>query len=55
MSPLGGIFDYQSSALGFEALSAFFMIAYGAVVMWVSSHSASPAVEALRAKLQSRG
>ena len=55
MSPLGGIFDYQQSAIGFEALTAFFMIAYGAVVLWVSSTSGSPAVESLRAELQSRG
>jgi hypothetical protein len=55
MSVYGGIFDYQQSALGFEALTAFFMVAYGAVILWVSSHSADPAVESLRATLHTRG
>jgi hypothetical protein len=54
MSEYGDIFNYQQSALGFEALNLFFIVAYGAVVVWVASRSASPAVESLRTAVQSR-
>jgi hypothetical protein len=55
MTEYGDIFNYQQSAIGFEALTLFFMVAYGAVVVWVSAHIADPAVESLRASLHVRG
>ena len=55
MTSYTDIFNYHQSEIGFEALTLAFVVAYGAVVVWVSSKTASPAVQSLRTALHSRG
>jgi hypothetical protein len=41
MSEYGDIFDYQASAMIFEALTLGFIAAYGLAVVFIAAHSKS--------------
>jgi hypothetical protein len=47
MTEYGDIFDYNQSAIAFEALSLAFMAAYGLLIVWVASHIENPVADSL--------
>ena len=49
MTEYGDIFDYNQSAIAFEALNLAFMAAYGLLIVWVASHTKDPVVSSLQA------
>jgi|HubBroStandDraft_6_1064221.scaffolds.fasta_scaffold1704407_2 hypothetical protein len=48
MTEYGDIFDYNQSAVAFEALSLAFMAAYGLLIVWVASHIENPVAGSLQ-------
>jgi hypothetical protein len=48
MTEYGDIFDYNQSAIAFEALNLAFMAAYVLLIVWVASHTKEPVVGSLQ-------
>jgi hypothetical protein len=48
MTEYGDIFDYNQSAITFEALNLAFMAAYGLLIVWVASHTKDPVAASLQ-------
>jgi hypothetical protein len=48
MTEYGDIFDYNQSAIAFEALNLGFMAVYGLLIVWVASYTKDPVVGSLQ-------